>query len=293
MKASLGTMADVLLRDPITQLTAPDLDGLFHIPHRLDCNSAWFGHVPFADWLIESTRPGRLVELGTHNGVSYAAFCQAIRRLDLPTRCVAVDTWQGDEHAGRYEESVFTDLAAYNAQHFGAFSELFRGTFDEALARFADGSVDLLHLDGLHTYEAVKHDFEAWLPKLSDRAVVLFHDTAERREGFGVWSLWSELAARWPSFEFTHSHGLGILCVGRQAPPAVLALAVMAPAMADRVRSRFEFLGARWDLDYRIRKLRREMVAREAKTAALEAEVAALRQALAAEGAGPDETSQG
>ena len=48
-----------------------------------------------------------------------------------------------------------------------------RCTFAEALQHFPDGSVDLLHIDGRHFYEDVKEDYESWLPKLSDRAVVL------------------------------------------------------------------------------------------------------------------------
>jgi FtsZ-binding cell division protein ZapB len=177
-----------------------------------DDPSAWYGHIPFAAWLLQTHRPKVMVELGTHCGTSYLAFCQAIQAQRLDCRAYAVDTWQGDKHAGGYTGDIFERLNAYHAEHYAQFSHLLRMTFNEALDQFADGSVDLLHIDGLHTYEAVQHDFESWLPKLSPQAVVLFHDTQVRERDFGVWRFWQELEQRYPlHFEFTHSYGLGVL----------------------------------------------------------------------------------
>ena len=196
----------------------------FWFPDRL-VESAWIEHAPFAFWLIDATRPRVLVELGTHGGFSYAAFCQAIDRLGVGTRCYAVDTWAEDQNAGVSGAAVFGELRAYHDERYATFSQLLRTTFQDAASYFEDGSVDLLHLDGSHRYEDVRRDFEVWRTKLSDRAVVVFHGTNVRERGFGVFRLWDELQSGHPSFEFIHGHGLGVLAVGRAVRSASAACA--------------------------------------------------------------------
>src|SRR6516162_6303822 len=191
-------------------LLSQDLDPLFWRAGRLGVESAWYAHVPFAHWLVAVTRPRLLVELGTRNGVSYSAFCEAVVNCKLDTHCFAVDTWKGDDHSGFYSEEVYLDLCRFQDERYSAFSKLLRCGFDEAVSYFADSSIDLLHIDGLHTYEAVRRDFESWQPKLSESGVVLFHDTNIREGDFGVWRFWEELRTQFPSFEFLHGAGLGV-----------------------------------------------------------------------------------
>jgi hypothetical protein len=231
---------------PLLSLCSPELEPLFWRPSRMGAPSAWWGHVPFAHWLIRVARPRMLVELGTHARVSYCAFCEAVLRDKPDTRCYAVDTWKGDANSGYYGEEVFAELRQFHNSRYSGFSELLRIDFDGALAYFTDNSIDLLHLNGLHTYETVRHDFESWKPKLSRRAVVLFHDTNVRGTDFGVWRLWEELQGEFPSFEFLHAHGLGVLAVGPEPPPAVAALCAMRhPGSVNALRERFAILGER------------------------------------------------
>lgn len=186
--------------------------------------SAWSGHVPFALWLISVLRPATLVELGTYSGVSFCAFLQAMARCERARQAVAVDTWQGDEFTGSYPEHLYLGLKAHCEEQYGGLARLLRMTFDEALDEVADGTVDLLHIDGSHTYEAVRHDFETWLPKLAPNAVVLFHDVAERRPRFGVWRLWDELCGRHRTLTFEHCSGLGVLAIGPDVPAPLASL---------------------------------------------------------------------
>ena len=67
----------------------------FWMPDHLGEPPGWVAHIPFAFWIIAAARPQRLVELGTHTGNSYLAFCQAVKRLGLGTACYAIDTWKG------------------------------------------------------------------------------------------------------------------------------------------------------------------------------------------------------
>jgi hypothetical protein len=194
--------------------------------------------------MVDWCRPRLLVELGTHYGESYCAFCQAVDTLKLSTRCVAIDTWEGDAGTGAYA-GVYEDLQAHHDPLYSRFSTLMRCRFDEAVDRFASGSIDLLHIDGGHSYDEVRHDFETWLPKMSNYGVIMFHDTQVRDPGFGVWKLWAEISPRFPSFEFTHTYGLGILGVGEDLPETVRGLFESGSVDPLRIRRFYRALGQR------------------------------------------------
>ncbi len=274
---SLERPGAALPKAAVHALASPLLNAAFLRPQRTGVESAWYGHVPFAHWIAAACAPAVLVELGTHYGASYFAFCEALARHGVDVRAYAVDTWQGDPHAGHYGNEVFESVRAFHDERYRGFSTLLRCTFTDALNHFADGSVDLLHIDGFHTYEAVRGDWEAWRPKLSDRAVVLFHDTNVRERDFGVWRLWAELRREHPGFEFLHSHGLGVLAYGPRVPPAVQALCALSDATAvSAVRERFALLGERWE---EAAERSRNIAAQQRAEAALAGANEELRQA--------------
>ena len=195
----------------------------FWMPELADAGSPWISHAPFAFWLVEALRPRLIVELGVSRGHSYAAFCQAVRSLNLDTRCCGVDTWEGDSHTGSYE-NAFLKVRKFNDAHNAYFSELMRSDFDEALPRFAQGSIDLLHINDVHAAETVCNDFNNWRSRISNRGVVLFHDINGRERGSGVAEVWNKLRRKYPHFEFWHGNGLGVLGVGRLFPDPLAQL---------------------------------------------------------------------
>lgn len=207
--------------------------------------TAWVQHAPFVYWLVTTLRPRSYVELGSHFGYSLFAVCQAVKAYGLPTRCVGIDAWQGDEHAGFYRDEVFDIVKARAESRYPGIVELKRMYFDQALGDFADGSIDLLHVDGRHFYEDARHDFETWLPKVAPGGIVMLHDTTVHERGFGVHRLWAELRDKYPSFEFLHGNGLGVLAVGTP-PPQVAALFAAArdETALCNVRTAYERLGA-------------------------------------------------
>src|ERR1043166_2900629 len=212
----------------------------FWTPERIEPQAPWLEHAPFAFWLVEALRPRTLMELGTRGGLSYFALCEAVQRCGLNTRCYALAPWNdGDEEAYR-------DVAAHNQRRYPGFSTLVRSTFDDALDRFSDATIDLLHVDGRYSYDEIRQHFTSWRPKLSARAVVLFHGTELRERGAGVVRLWQELRQIYPHFEFPHGQGLGVLGVGAELAIAVQDLcgASANPDAVAHIRDAYGRLGS-------------------------------------------------
>jgi hypothetical protein len=214
----------------------------FHLPQRLVLPYPWVPHIPFAFSLIKQLQPKIIVELGVHTGNSFSAFCEAVELTSSATLCYGIDSWQGDEHAGFYDEAIYVEIANYIQDNYANFAFLMKGYFNDYLSSFSSNSIDLLHIDGMHSYEAVKNDFETWQEKLSDKSVVLFHDTAERRNDFGVWKFWEEIRQDYPSCEFQFGYGLGVLGYGKNLPENALGL-IAAISQGRDLHDRYRRLG--------------------------------------------------
>jgi hypothetical protein len=193
------------------------------IPKHLP-QSYWLENIPLAFWLIKILKPMVLVELGTFHGASYMAFCQAIKHFNLPTRSYAIDLWSySDVKDQFFGDNIFSELKRYNEQHYSTFSTLIRSTFDDAAKQFNNCEIDFLHIDGTHTYEAVKNDYITWKDKISNTGLILFHDinVYDKANNYGVYKFWNEIRNDYPSFSFTVNSGLGIIGVGQNLPAPI------------------------------------------------------------------------
>lgn len=251
------------------------------IPNSLQPPNAWVGHLPFAAWVIQEVSPKIFVELGTHSGNSYFSFCQSVVEAGISSKCYSVDTWQGDEHAGQYGDEIFAKVNAHHQERYAGFSRLLRMTFDDAVTYFSDESIDLLHIDGLHTYEAVRHDFETWLPKLAPGAVVIFHDTKVRDHNFGVWKLWGELQASYPNnLEFVHAHGLGVLQLNNAPQDKKLEWLQPDSSEKQRLKNYFAALGSRQLERYELNELKQHAASLNQAVVERDGQITDLDQAV-------------
>ncbi len=234
----------------LAALLDPALDGMFRHPALSGADSSaaadesWHGHLPFAAWLVSTLQPRLLVELGPGTGLSLAGLGEAVLQGGLPTRCFVIEG-AADDAGGSLGRSA--------DRRYEAISRRLRMGPDEALPRFADGSVDLLLLDGRRRPDELARDLAGWLPKLSPSGVALLPGTNRREDADGAWRAWEPLSRLHPGFEFLHGGGLGVLAPGAAAPDALAPLLRSAgnAAATARLRGRFAALGARREAEVR------------------------------------------
>lgn len=161
--------------------------------------TTWNDHMRFAEWLVRYKRPSVIVELGVDYGFSTCCFA-----MSGIGDVYAIDWFKGDEYTGyrdnyEYAKNQFEGLGFKNVH-------LIRKSFDDALVDWKM-SIDILHIDGFHTYDAVRNDYIKWTKFLADGGVVLMHDTCI--DWFGVKDFFSEVDL--PKLNFKTSCGLGVM----------------------------------------------------------------------------------
>lgn len=180
---------------------------------------------------IRGREPKTVVEIGTFLGGTLYVWSRA---LESTRRVVGVDkpVWTELVHDGRRELyptfSTATDVdLVYGDSHDD-------GTYEAVRERVDD--VDLLFVDGDHTYEGVREDFRTYRDLLGDDGVVAFHDVRRHAEDraekerrlervddlsadlvrvgrpeWGIAGFWEDLSPSYDTREFlTHPEQMGM-----------------------------------------------------------------------------------
>ena len=126
--------------------------------------------------LARSIKPKVCVEIGSARGKSACAVGLALRRNGVG-KLYAIDPHSPTD----WNDSDSTDSFAVISAHLARagvtdFVEIVRQTSAEA-AKSWDRPIDLIFIDGDHSYEGVKADWELFIPHISEFGVVVFHDT--------------------------------------------------------------------------------------------------------------------
>ncbi len=112
-----------------------------------------------------------MVEIGSYLGASSCFLAAAAKEKKGFLYCV--DTWKNEGMTEGPRDTYETFLN--NTRRYRKLIEPIRLNSKEAASNF-DRTVDLLFIDGDHSYETVKTDLKSWLPKLSAGGLLLMHD---------------------------------------------------------------------------------------------------------------------
>ena len=160
--------------------------------------------------LVRERRPRTVVEIGTDNGGTLFAWCQLANPEAL---LVSIDLPKG-LFGGGYSWRDGRRFRKFFTQPDQNLHALRRDSHDpktvRRLQRLLGGeAIDFLMIDGDHTYQGVKRDWELYEPLVAPDGLIAFHDIlrhefqAERPVPCDVDRFWQELAPQHRTAEFT------------------------------------------------------------------------------------------
>ena len=167
--------------------------------------------------LVAQRQPKTVVEIGTAHGGTLFLWC----RLAHPEATVVSIDLPGGIHGGGYpywKSFIYRRFPVARQK-----LHLLRGDSHkpEMLASLktllpGDGKVDLLFIDGDHTYNGVKSDFEMYRSLVRPGGIILFHDICVMAPELNcqVDVLWNELKQKLRTSEFIENAGQGRFGIG-------------------------------------------------------------------------------
>ncbi|MCM3598082.1 class I SAM-dependent methyltransferase [Metabacillus idriensis] len=146
---------------------------------------------------IESQKPKTVVEIGTASGGVFYCLSQL---ADEEALLVSID-YPGGPYGGGQDENEIKLYSSFGKpkQEFAFIRDrsFHHSTKQDLIRILGDRKIDLLFIDGDHSYGGVKSDFNMYKDLVAPEGVIAFHDINSRPEswgrGFDVGLFWDEL----------------------------------------------------------------------------------------------------
>ena len=255
MAHDMTQMTDTAGQNPGGQISAADVvspltSKMLFWRARYVQRSEVLYHLPFLFWLVEATRPTRIVVLGVDDAVAHFALCQAVDKLDLATRCHGIGDWPTVHDAAapvatgavpsevspgvpaevpaEVPGQVPADISAYNAAHYPDFSVIEALDQRALLARTAPASVDLLYVNLVVTSQLADALTYAWPTKLSPRGIMLLHGTDTQFDAPAAQEFLTQIQQTRQTISFSAGQGLLAVLWGPDQPYRLTGLAKRA-----------------------------------------------------------------
>ncbi len=166
--------------------------------------------------LVQERKPQVIVEIGTANGGTLVAWCA----LAQPEAVIVSIDLPGGIHGGGY--AYWRSFIYQRFTRPGQSLHLLRadshlaGTCEQLKAILPPQGVDFLFIDGDHTYEGVKADFEMYSPLVRPGGFVALHDICVHPPEMGchVDKFWRELQQKYKTLEMIENPNQGGFGIG-------------------------------------------------------------------------------
>jgi hypothetical protein len=152
----------------------------FNQPHM---GENWFTYPHLYSHVVKKfPTNSHFVELGSWKGMSAAFMAVEIINSSKNIRFDCIDIWSPDGYLSDQTQKEFGDELMQcfltNIEPVKHVINVIRKDSAAAAADYADHSLDFVFIDADHSYEGVKKDILAWLPKMKPDGILAGHDYA-------------------------------------------------------------------------------------------------------------------
>jgi cephalosporin hydroxylase len=170
--------------------------------------------------LLTQIKPKTIMEIGLDHGGTMALWA---RLMPPDAKMIGVDLkLQTDT-----ENNIRTRMKTGQSLRIFEADSHTQETRSRVVEALAGTKLDFLFIDGDHSYEGVKRDFEDYSTLVRTGGLVAFHDIVpdsyarfgirvETFDAGGVWKFWREVSSDFPRYEFIENigqngYGIGVL----------------------------------------------------------------------------------